>query len=97
MPFREIKQPSDFIRIKSNGTITISSSLIPKFFKESHIKIFHDETIHKIGFQPSIDSGYKITENDGGYRIKCAILGKITQGEFYPVWNKKLKMMVFSY
>lgn len=96
MPFREIKQSNDFIRIKPNGTIIISSSLIPKFFKESHVKIFHDEISHQIGLQPSIN-GYKVTNNYGSYRVKCAMLSRITQGEFYPIWSDKHKMLVFSY
>lgn len=97
MPFREVKRPSGFIRIKTCGKVTISSSLISKFFGDkTHVKIFHDDEKKLIGFQPS-DSGYKVMNAFQVFRIKCSFLPRITQGEFYPIWSKKHKMLVLSY
>lgn len=97
MPFREVKQPTDFIRVKTEGKVTVSSSLIPKFFNgKNHVKIFHDKEKKLIGFQPS-DTGYKVMDNNRRYSITCHFLSRIVQGEFYPSWSKKHDMLVFSY
>jgi hypothetical protein len=95
MPFREIKQPTGFIRIKSDGKIVISISLIRSFFNgKNNVKFFYDKEKHLIGIMPS-DDGYKIYKERGN--VKCRPISRIIQGEFYPKWNKKLKMLVFSY
>jgi len=97
MPFQEVKRPTSFIRIKTEGKVTVSSSLIPKFFKnKTHVKIFHDKETQQIGIQPSND-GYKISHIGGCFSIKCSMLSRIIQGEFYPIWSKKHNMLVFSY
>lgn len=90
MPFKEIKQPSGFIRIKINGAVTISATLLSLF--PNKVKVFHDFEKRKIGLKPDID-GYKIYLG----RIKCAELPKITTGEFYPKWSENRKMLIFSY
>jgi hypothetical protein len=97
MPFEEVKQPTGFIRIKAEGKITLSSSLIPKFFgSKIHVKIFHDLEKKLMGFQPS-DTGYKIMRKDRCCSITCHSLSRVIQGEFYPKWSKKHRMLVFSY
>lgn len=95
MPFKEIKQPSGFIRIKSDGKVIISMSLLHFFKNKTHVKIFHDEDKKLIGLQPN-DEGYKL-QLVRYCRITCHPLSRITQGEFYPKWNQTLKMLVFSY
>lgn len=95
MPFEEIKQPSGFIRIKPEGKITISTSL-KKFLSKPRLKLFHDKEKHLIGFQPSTE-GYKIRNENRLVTITCHSLSKITQGEFYPKWDKKLYMLVITY
>lgn len=97
MPFLEVKRPTGFIRVNTMGKVTISAFLIPKFFKnKTHVKVFHDKETRQIGIQPSID-GYKISNISGCFSIKCSILSRIIQGEFYPIWSKKHNMLVFSY
>jgi len=101
MPFIEIKkQIKDFIRIKSSGSITISSSLINLFRDRDgtliSVKIFHDGETKKIGFKPDKE-GYKINSNNNRFRIKCSPISKIVTGEFFPKWSEKHKMLVFSY
>lgn len=97
MPFLEIKQPKDFVRIKPDGTVTISVSLVRRIPKNlTKIKIFHDVESKKIGLQPA-EEGYKIGESSRCYRIKCVPLSRIATGEFYPKWSKEHKMLVFSY
>lgn len=97
MPFKEIKQPKDFIRIKSYGEVTISISLSDKYFKGKKVRIFYDEEEKKIGLQPD-NEGYKIYGMENrSRRFACHPLSKIITGEFYPKWSKKLKMLVFSY
>lgn len=106
MPFIEIKQPKDFVRIKSNGKVTISVSLIRAFFKDFtdgfgdvrvFIKIYHDKEAKKIGLKPNPSNGYKLMTSVGMYRLKCMPLARIVTGEFYPEWSKEHKMLVFSY
>jgi len=92
MPFLEVKQPKDFVRIKPNGSVTICVTLYRKYFKDKKVKVFHDEEEHLIGLKPS-KNGYKCIE----YRIKCVPLSRIATGEFYPKWSKEHKMLVFSY
>lgn len=96
MPFIELKSPSDFIRIKPSGTITVSVTLYRKFFNGKKVRIFHDQENNKIGLQPS-NEGYKINTQRRGSRFFCNRLSKITTGEFYPKWSEKHKMLVFSY
>jgi hypothetical protein len=97
MPLREIKQSTGFIRIKTEGKVTVSSSLIPKFFNgKRFVKIFHDEEKKLIGFEPS-DTGYKLMFYNRHYSLTCHFLSRIVQGEFYPSWSKKHNMLVFSY
>lgn len=96
MPFVEIKPPTDFIRIKDGGCVTISISLYRKYFEGKHIKVFHDEEAKKIGLKPD-DDGYKISERKDHKRIKCISISRVVVGEFYPKWSSKHKMLVFSY
>ena len=96
MPFIELKQPSDFIRIKSDGTIRISKSLLRHFKKFRCVKVFHDNEKKLVGLQPN-NKGYKLTLSNGTYGIKCTPLSKIIQGEFYPQWSDEHQMLIFSY
>lgn len=96
MPFREIKPPKDFVRIKKDGSTTISVTLVNEHFVDKRVRVFHDLEAKKIGLQPSSE-GYKITKAGGSRRIWCRALATITTGEFYPEWNATTKMLVFSY
>jgi len=96
MPFKEIKQPTNFIRIKSFGQTTVSISLYNKHFKDKNVKIFHDKGKKIIGLQPS-NKGYKIFGTVSLKRFACHALSRITTGEFYPEWSEKDKMLVFTY
>lgn len=99
MPFKEIKPLKDYIRVHDK-TITISSSLLPFFKGEDdllRVKLFIDEENQKVGMQPSKE-GYKLTIHGGGYTITCAsLVNKLASKEYFPVWDKKLKMLVFDY
>lgn len=96
MAFKEIKPSTNFIRIKSFGKTTISLSLVRKFFTKRKVQVFHDEKNKIIGLKPS-DEGYKIIKSVGCARIGCAMLSRITTGEYYPIWSETYKMLVFSY
>jgi len=108
MPFVEIKHKKDFVRIKPDGRITISASLVKTFFKDFTdgfgevrvlIKIYHDVESKKIGLKPvSITStGYKLMTKHRVYQLKCIYLSRIVTGEFYPKWSKEHGMLIFSY
>lgn len=96
MPFREIKPSSNFIRIKKDGSTTVSVALVNKYFKNKKIRVFHDKESKKIGLQPS-DEGYKIGNAGGSRRFYCSKLSKTVVGEFYPLWSEKHKMLIFEY
>ena len=102
MPFLELKQPKDFIRVKKYGSATICHTLYDKYFKckglvDKRVRIFIDGENKKIGFQPS-NEGYKLSVNkSGNIRFRCTPLSKIITGEFYPVWSDEHKMLVADY
>jgi len=95
MPFVEIKQPTNFVRIKKDGIITISLSLVEKYFKSKKVKVFHDADNKKIGLQPA-DDGYLIFGKHCA-RIRCCMISRIVVGEFYPQWSDKHKMLIITY
>jgi len=97
MPFIEIKPPTNFIRIKKNGTLTISIPLYEKYFKGKKVKIFHDTDNKRIGFQPMNDGYLIFGLSNHCARIHCAFISRIVTGEFYPKWSKKHKMLIITY
>jgi hypothetical protein len=100
MPFEEIKQLKDFIRVHNDSEITISKSLTAYFIRNDalmRVKVFIDEDNKLVGLMPS-EEGYKLSNNGGGYSICCKVLAeKLPTKEFFPKWDKKQHMLVFSY
>jgi hypothetical protein len=100
MPFEEVKVNHGFIRIKKNGNVTISSSLISYFTKPDNtlfkIRVFNDKENGLVGLRPD-NEGYTITVNNNNRRFKSSLLARIIIGEFYPKWDSDEKMLIFNY
>ena len=102
MVFKELETVRpEFIRFGRCGNITISVSLIKKFWKSlyTHVQIFHDEENRKIGFKPSKDKGYKLFVSGGGWRITSRAFVKKMGPQIFnkPEWNEKHGMLIVQY
>ncbi len=100
MVFKEIEAKPEFIHFGVDGNITVSVTLIRKYWNNSgftHIQLFHDGENKKVGFKPSKDKGYKLFLSGNAWRICCRPLTKIVKGIFKAEWNEKHGMLIIEY